>query len=200
MVRYMKRLLPVTICLVLCVGLAACGTQGAVPPAPTPGNTSAASPAVPPTIAVESRLLDRGSPAIPSPGQVAPDFVYTFTDGTMQRLSDLRGRRVLLNFWATWCGPCEEEMPDLQRLANERSDVTVLAINKLELVEAIVPFAQERGLTLTLIANPDGDISERYGAKNIPISYFINSDGSVGSRHLGIMTYETMMEQIERLK
>lgn len=185
--------------LVFMLGMAACSASPAGAPAasqPNPGADSSAAP----TVARESRLLERDNGAIPLQGQIAPDFAYTFADGATQRLSDLRGRKVIVNFWATWCGPCEEEMPDLQRLANERSDVVVLGVNKLELVDAIIPFVQERGLTFTMIANPDGDISERYGAKNIPISYFIHSDGTIGFRHLGIMSYEMMLEQIEQLR
>jgi Peroxiredoxin len=139
------------------------------------------------------------SGGVPSPGDVAPDFAFTFANGETRRLSDLRGSKVVINFWATWCAPCEEEMPDLQRL-DERSDVVVLGVNRLELPDVIIPFARERNLTLTLIANPEGDIAERYGAKNIPISYFINSDGTIGYRQLGIMSFEMMQEQVDRLR
>lgn len=194
-----KRLFIPIIALGLMLGAAACGVQPAGTPAASQPNTGTGGLAAP-TVAVESRLLDRDNDAIPLQGQIAPDFAYTFADGATQRLSDLRGRKVIVNFWATWCGPCEEEMPDLQRLANERSDVVVLGVNKLELVDAIIPFVQERALTFTMIANPDGDISERYGAKNIPISYFIHSDGTIGFRHLGIMSYEMMLEQVEQLR
>ncbi len=159
---------------------------------------SAAPIDIPPGVAVESRMVDRGG-GVPVAGEVAPDFAFTFADGETRRLSDLRGSKVVVNFWATWCAPCEEEMPDLQRL-DERSDVVVLGVNRLELPEVIIPFAQERNLTFTLIANPDGDIAERYGAKNIPISYFINSDGTIGYRQLGIMTFDMMQEQVDRLR
>lgn len=194
-----KRLFFPIIALGLMLGLAACSASPSGKPAASQPNPDAASSAAL-TVAIESRLLERNNGAIPLQGQNAPDFAYTFADGATQHLSDLRGRKVIVNFWATWCGPCEEEMPDLQRLANERSDVVVLGVNKLELVDAIIPFVQERGLTFTMIANPDGDISERYGAKNIPISYFIHSDGTIGFRHLGIMSYEMMLEQIEQLR
>lgn len=153
---------------------------------------------VPPGIAIESRLIDRGA-ALPAPGDVAPDFTFTFASGETRRLSDLRGSKVVINFWATWCAPCEEEMPDLQRL-DDRSDVIVLGVNRLELPDVIIAFARERSLTFTLIANPDGDIAERYGAKNIPISYFINSDGTIGFRQLGIMSFEMMQERVDRLR
>lgn len=179
--------------LTLVAALAGCAGQRA-------GSSSGGSAAVkiPRGVAIESRLVERGG-GIPSQGDVAPDFAFTFANGETRRLSDLRGAKVVVNFWATWCAPCEEEMPDLQRL-DERSDVVVLGVNRLELPEVIIPFARERNLTFTLIANPDGDIVERYGAKNIPISYFINSDGTIGYRQLGIMTFDIMQEQVDRLR
>jgi peroxiredoxin len=179
--------------LTLAAALAGCAGQRA-------GSSSGGSAVVeiPRGVAIESRLVERGG-GIPSQGDVAPDFAFTFANGETRRLSDLRGAKVVVNFWATWCAPCEEEMPDLQRL-DERSDVVVLGVNRLELPEVIIPFARERNLTFTLIANPDGDIVERYGAKNIPISYFINSDGTIGYRQLGIMTFDRMQEQVDRLR
>lgn len=179
--------------LALVAALAGCGGQRA-------GSSSGGGALVdiPPGVAVESRLVERGG-GVPAPGEIAPDFTFTFANGETRRLSDLRGAKVVVNFWATWCAPCEEEMPDLQRL-DERSDVVVLGVNRLELPEVIIPFARERNLTFTLIANPDGDIAERYGAKNIPISYFINSDGTIGYRQLGIMTFDMMQEQVNRLR
>ncbi len=188
----MRRLAVIAL-LALAAALAGCAGQrtGSL-------SGSAALIDIPPGVAVESRMVDRGG-GVPVPGEVAPDFTFTFAGGETRRLSDLRGSKVVVNFWATWCAPCEEEMPDLQRL-DERSDVVVLGVNRLELPEVIIPFAQERNLTFTLIANPDGDIAERYGAKNIPISYFINSDGTIGYRQLGIMTFDMMQEQVDRLR
>ncbi|MDW8215694.1 MAG: TlpA disulfide reductase family protein [Roseiflexaceae bacterium] len=187
------RRLTALVLLTLAATLAGCGGQRAgVSP------VSDASIDIPAGVAVESRLVDRGG-GVPAPGEVAPDFAFTFANGETRRLSDLRGAKVVVNFWATWCAPCEEEMPDLQRL-DARDDVVVLGVNRLELPDVIIPFARERNLTFTLIANPDGDIIERYGAKNIPISYFINSDGTIGYRQLGIMTFEMMQEQADRLR
>lgn len=179
--------------LALAAALAGCGGQR------TGSSSDSDAPIdIPPGVAIESRLVDHGG-GVPAPGDVAPDFTFTFANGETRRLSDLRDVKVVINFWATWCAPCEEEMPDLQRL-DERGDVVVLGVNRLELPDVIIPFARERNLTFTLIANPDGDIVERYGAKNIPVSYFINRDGTIGYRQLGIMTFDMMREQVDRLR
>lgn len=176
------------------LALAACGAGGAVAPA-----AQAGGPAV---IAITSQLID-GADDLPAPkvGEPAPDFAYTFSDGTTQRLSDLRGKKTLLNFWATWCAPCLAEMPDLQRVADVYGDaITILGINKLEQPDVIPPFAAELGISFPLIANPKGDISRRYGANNIPITYFINTDGTIGHRKVGIMTYDFIKQQVDELR
>jgi len=191
--RQVRRSIRLWALLVVILALAGCGGQRGSSPA-----TDRVPVDIPPGIAIESRMIDRGG-GLPAPGDPAPDFAFTFAGGETRRLSDLRGAKVVLNFWATWCAPCEEEMPDLQRI-DARDDVVVLGVNRLELPDVIIPFARERNLTFTLIANPDGDIAERYGAKNIPISYFINSDGTINHRQIGIMSFEMMQDQVERLR
>jgi thiol-disulfide isomerase/thioredoxin len=184
--------------IIFCVvafGLAACGWSGAAAP-PT------ASVKVPHVIAAESKLLDSsGEVAMPKAGDVAPDFEYTLSDGTTHRLSELRGKRVLLNFWATWCDPCRAEMPDLQQAADAYGDsVVILGINKLEPVAVIPPFADELKIRFPLIVNTPGDIANRYGAKNIPTSFFIKTDGTVGFRQIGVMNYSFMKLHLDELK
>src|SRR5262245_56530298 len=182
--------------IVVTLGLAACGPTGAVDTQPT------ALAKVPHVIAPESGLLDDSSAgAMPNVGEVAPDFEYTLSDGTTHRLSELRGKRVLLNFWATWCEPCRAEMPDLQRAANDYGDsVVILGVNKLEPVAVIPPFADELQIRFPLIVNTKGDISNRYAARNIPTSFFINTDGTVGFRQIGVMNYGFMKQQLDQLK
>lgn len=181
------------VALVLLLGLAACGAAPAAVPADLPAN-----------IAVDSRLLDSSEAAagvLPEVGEEVPEFQFTEANGTTVKLSELRGKRVLINFWATWCGPCRAEMPDLERARQQYGDdVVILGVNKLEALEQIKPFAEELKVGFKLIANPEGDISERYGAKNIPITYFVNRDGTIGHRRLGVMNYEFISEQIEKLR
>jgi thiol-disulfide isomerase/thioredoxin len=184
------------ILLVVAFGLAACGHNGGADTSPT------AFVRVPHVIAAESKLLDSsGEIAMPNAGDVAPDFEYTLSDGTTRRLSDLRGKRVLLNFWATWCEPCRAEMPDLQRAADAYGDsVAILGINKLEPVSVIPPFADELQIRFPLIVNTKGDIANRYGAKNIPTSFFVNTDGTVGFRQIGVMNYDFVKLHLDQLK
>ena len=161
-----------------------------------------AGPAVPHTIAPESKITgDTGPADLPQVGQIAPDFQYTMPDGSTHMLSQLRGKKVLVNFWATWCGPCRSEMPDLQKALGETGDtVVVLGVNKAQELKEIAPFADELGISFPLIANQAGDIAGRYGAQNLPTSYFINSDGTIGLKKTGVMNYTFIKTHLDLLK
>ncbi len=153
-------------------------------------------------VARDSALLESGGSAPLRVGDVAPDFSYTLDDGTTHRLSDLRGQKVMINFWATWCPPCRAEMPDIQEAATRYADqgFVVLAVNSGEEVALVEAFAQEFGLTIPLIANPSGDISNAYGARGLPTSYFINTDGTIGFRQVGMVSTETIAARLEGLQ
>jgi thiol-disulfide isomerase/thioredoxin len=170
-----------------------CGPASVAPAVAVPAG-------LPANVAVASELLAAGG-GPPQVGEEAPDFRFSMQDGSVQTLSGLRGRTVLVNFWATWCAPCKAEMPDLQQIADEQGErVTVVGVNRLEALEAIGPFAAEMSLRFTLVPDQSGQIADRYGAKNLPMTYFINSDGTVAFVQLGMMTYEQATEQIALLR
>ncbi len=176
----------------LALTLAACGAN---PPAAVPtikvGNV---------TLATDSAMIDKGS-GRPAEGQVAPDFSYTLADGSRHALSELRGKRVLLNFWATWCTPCREEMPEFQQTAKANGDsLVVLAVNRNESPDVIATFGNEIGVTFALIANIAGDIGDRYGATSLPITYFINSDGTISSKQLGALSPTLLAKHLGNLR
>jgi thiol-disulfide isomerase/thioredoxin len=169
--------------------LVACGTVPAQP----------SSLALPPNVIASSKLSGSPSRAGVVVGEPAPDFQYTLPDGRVAHLSDLPGKVVILNFWATWCGPCRQEMPDLQKISDESNGaVVILGVNKLEETAAIVPFVKEVAVSFTLIANPEGDIPERYGVRNLPTSYFIRPDGTIGDWRLGAMDTKMIRASIAK--
>jgi thiol-disulfide isomerase/thioredoxin len=181
-----------TLFLILSVALTACGGQTVTPANLNAGGT---------IIATESHLLEQRRGKLVE-GDLAPDFSFTLPDGTTRRLSDLRGKPVLLNFWATWCQPCIEEMPTLQQAyTTAGGKLQILAVNRNELPEAIASFVPKvGGLTFPLIANSTGDIGDGYSITSLPESYFINSDGTIAARHIGALNATTLQERLGTVK
>ncbi len=116
------------------------------------------------------------------PPPPAPDFTLSTLSATVARLSDFRGRHVLLNFWATWCPPCIEEMPALQALYERLGpdDFVVVAVSSDAEGEAVVgPFADRLGLTFPILLDRDAAVSAAYGAKSLPASFLLDPQGRV---------------------
>jgi peroxiredoxin len=109
----------------------------------------------------------------------APDFTLEDLSGKQISLKSLRGKVVFLNFWATWCIPCRQEMPTMEKLHREFKEqgLQVVAINIREGKKEARKFFDELGLTFTALLDKDGKVSEEYGAWSIPLSYFINRKG-----------------------
>ena len=124
-----------------------------------------------------------------SDGNQAPDFTVRTITGEEYSLSDLRGQVVLLNFWATWCGPCEREMPELQAVydAYRERGFTILAINFEESAERITAFAEERGLSFPLALDESGTIHERYAIIGQPRTVILDERGIILKTFHGIV-------------
>lgn len=153
-------------------------------------------------IALRSSMVDAANRTALKRGAVAPNFTYTFADGTKHQLSDLRGKKVMINFWATWCPPCNAEMPDIQKAAELFADnnFVVLGVSQDLQVDLIEPFADQYQITFPLIADPQGQIGSHYGAQNLPTSIFINTDGTVHTIVMGMVSLETIQTMIEQLQ
>lgn len=139
--------------------------------------------------AVESDASSSGIPAAPQKGFPAPDFDLPTTSGESVRLSDLRGQAVLVNLWATWCPPCREEMPAIEKVYNEYKDqgFTVLAIDMTyqDTPSAVAPFVEKHGLTFPILLDENGDVSQAYQMRSLPSSFFINRDGIINEVVIG---------------
>ncbi len=109
----------------------------------------------------------------------APSFALEDLSAKRLSLKDLRGKVIFLNFWATWCVPCRQEMPTMEKLQREMKEqgLEVVAINIRESKREVQKFTGELGLTFTVLLDKDGKASEEYGAWAIPLSYFINRKG-----------------------
>lgn len=125
---------------------------------------------------------------------IAPDFELESLDGTMIKLSDLRDKNVIINFWATWCGFCVEEMPDLQKLQEtyKDEDLVILAVNVGETKEKVEKFIEDNQLNLTVLLDKNSSIANTYGLRSFPSTLAINKKGEVVSGYVGMLTYEQM--------
>jgi thiol-disulfide isomerase/thioredoxin len=130
------------------------------------------------------------TPVAPNPGALAPPFTVTLVDGTQVALDDLRGRPLLLNFWATWCEPCKREMPLLQALANDAGDgvPVVLAVNYGEEQAHVADYVAGAGYTMPVVLDPDMKLARTYLVHGMPTSFFIDRDGVVRRVHVGELT------------
>lgn len=114
--------------------------------------------------------------------QPVPSGSMTDLQGGEWRLPALRGRAVLLNFWASWCEPCKEEMPSLQALADRHADrLMVLTINLKESPEAIARFVRSSGLRLPVVRDADGSVARAWGVRIYPSTVLIDAKGRVRS-------------------
>jgi peroxiredoxin len=115
-------------------------------------------------------------------GQAAPDFSLKTLEGDRFTLSDQRGRVVLLNFFATWCGPCQEELPQLQKIWSEHGEdkaFRMLIIGREESAEKVAAFRAEHRFTFPMAADSDRSVYSRFAEQRIPRTYLISRDGKI---------------------
>ena len=121
-------------------------------------------------------------------GYPAPDFTLPDLNGTQYRLSDLRGKVVFLNLWATWCLPCRTEMPAMEELYRrlKHRDFVMLAVSEdVEGADIVAPFVAELGLSFPVLLDPDARLSPRYGVTGYPETFLIDREGRVVHHTVG---------------
>ena len=138
--------------------------------------------------------------AAPEVGRRAPDFTLTDLDGKQIRLSDLRGKVVFINFWATWCPPCRAEMPEIEAFHQEykSKDVVVIGVDILESENVVRKFVEQGGYTWTFVIDTTGEVSSLYKVNAIPASYFIDREGVIRAVNIGAMTKRAMEAKISQ--
>ena len=147
---------------------------------------------------------DERGPSLPSIGDAAPGFRLARLAGGEESLEALAGTPVFLNFWATWCPPCVEELPSIQAL-DERyadSELAVLAMS----VDTIEPreirsFLADRGIDLRVVLDPGGEVSRRYGTFRFPETYLIDREGRIAVKYVGpqVWTRSEFLADIDAL-
>ncbi|MEE8318786.1 MAG: redoxin family protein [Dehalococcoidales bacterium] len=134
----------------------------------------------------------------PEVGKLAPDFQLSNLEGQSVSLSDFRGQPVLVNFWASWCGPCRYEMPFLQQIHEEQAanGLVVLGINLGESPGEVREFMGEFGLTFTTLLDSEQDVALMYNVRSIPTTLLIDENGVIQGRKVGAFTTMKELETV----
>jgi len=141
----------------------------------------------------------------PIPGKVmAPDFALQDTNGKTHRLSDYRGRPVIINFWTTWCPPCREELPSMNRAWHliEEEGIVMLAINMGEDEDTIFNFSADYPTDFPVLMDQSGEVIEQWPVKGLPTTYVIAPDGTIAYRAIGSREWDAreLLDVIRQLK
>lgn len=153
-------------------------------------------------VAILGLLVTSCSAPVVVVGKPAPDFQLPDLDGEEVNLNDFQGKPVLLNFWAGWCRPCEEEMPYLQQVYEEWSDqgLVVLTVNLGDSRSEVNRFMQSNQLSLPVLLDTKQSLTQKYNVVGIPTTFFIDKDGIARARKIGSFrskqAIETELSQI----
>ena len=149
----------------------------------------------------ENPDADENPDAEPAP---APDFTVTDMDGKEVSLSDFRGKPVIVNFWASWCGPCRSEMPEFDAAYQKyKDDIHFLMVNATdgsrETVESAKDFIADEGYTFPVYFDESGIASATYGVTGLPATFFIGAQGEAVARAIGAVSGEILQQGIDML-
>jgi peroxiredoxin len=137
----------------------------------------------------------------PRLGNPAANFTLSDLAGNTVSLADFKGQPVILNFWATWCGPCEAEMPEIDKayLKHKEEGLVVLAINLAEHPDTVKSFVNYYELAFTILLDRDKVVGKLYGARALPTTYFIDRSGTIVHTYYGQMDEEALAIGLQKI-
>ena len=172
--------------------------QLAVEQTPVPASTPAAS-ADPETDATPAPGTGESAQQEEADDRRAPDFTAYDADGNAVRLSDYFGKPLVLNFWASWCGPCKSEMPEFQQAYEEQADVQFLLVNMTtgrETQADAQALLEQEGYTFPVLFDLDADAAATYSVYSLPTTYFLDAEGNLVAWARGALDGETLQKGI----
>ena len=168
----------------VCLGAALIGVLVYTGIIPLLGDTSAESA---PPLAVEET------------GQQAPDIELSDLAGSPVRLSDYQGQVVVLNFWATWCGPCVREMPMFQEFQDRYPNFVMLGVNEEESPDLVRDFFNQMSLSYTILLDQKAEMASELRVNFLPTTFLIDEKGEIRFRHYGILTEDQLSHYLTEL-
>ncbi|AXI31244.1 thiol-disulfide oxidoreductase ResA [Priestia aryabhattai] len=137
-----------------------------------------------------------------SVGDEAPDFILRDVDGKTHQLSEYKGKGVFLNFWGTWCKPCKQEMPAMEKqyAAYKKQGVEILAVNVAETNIAVEQFAKQYGLSFPILMDKDSQVLGAYGIDPLPTTFLIDKNGKIVDSFIGGLEESKIKEYMEEIK
>ena len=153
---------------------------------------------------VDAQVTVPGAEQTEPEKMIAPDFTVTDRDGNEVKLSDFFGKPIVLNFWASWCGPCRSEMPDFDAVwAENGEDVQFLMVNMTdgsrETLEIAKTFVEDSGFAFPVYYDVFYDAAYTYGVSSLPTTYFIASDGTLIAYSMGAINKDTLLRGIDMI-
>lgn len=138
-------------------------------------------------------------------GSRAPDFELPSVDGNSMMLSSLKGKKVILNFWASWCPPCRLEMPDMAKFYSDQQNngIVILAVNLTDTEKSqddVTTFMKNNNITFPVVLDEKGKAAQLYNVASIPASFIIDSQGIIQKKLVGPMTYDSMNSLLSAIK
>ncbi|NLG27758.1 MAG: TlpA family protein disulfide reductase [Chloroflexi bacterium] len=164
-------------------------TRIVIGPQPAPSAQATATPQV----SVSGKVAQKG--------KEAPDFTLLNLDGNAVRLSDLKGKVVLINFFASWCPPCLAELPDLIALHNDYAEdgLVILGVDQAESTSTVAAFVEEYDVPFLIVLDSSGLVSQQYNVRAIPRSLFLDTEGTIIVDHLGYMSDQDMRGYLDQV-
>jgi thiol-disulfide isomerase/thioredoxin len=147
-------------------------------------------------------MTRRGGPEAET-GQPAPDLNLKDLKGQEVSLEQFKGKIVLLDFWATWCGPCRASMPEIEKLQLEHpNDFTLLTVNVAEPSDSVIPYVRSQNIRSRVLLDIDGTVASAYGASSIPMQAIIDKQGVLRHTQFGVYPgwRDDLWSEIEKLK